>query len=119
MIVGGICPPFLRAETGDWFLHPQRALRVRQLGVEMIKLGARSVSSYRPVIGGLAALNSIGFYVMFVYVVSWLQTVDGVAPARSLEITSAAEAGLMRRSTASVSSNVPSRSRMTAWELGR
>ena len=40
-MVGGICPPFLRAETGDWFLHPQRALRVRQLGVEMIKLGAQ------------------------------------------------------------------------------
>ena len=37
-------------------------------------------------LGGLAALNSIGFYVMFVYVVSWLQFADKMAPAQALDI---------------------------------
>ncbi len=42
-----------------------------------------------PLLARLAALsvfNSVGFYLMFVYLVSWLQLADGVAPARALEI---------------------------------
>jgi MHS family proline/betaine transporter-like MFS transporter len=35
-------------------------------------------------LAGLAAFNAIGFYLMFLYVVSWLQSVDGLAPARAL-----------------------------------
>jgi len=34
----------------------------------------------------LAVFDAVAFYVMFVYVVSWLQTVDGIPPARALEI---------------------------------
>ena len=30
--------------------------------------------------------NSVGFYLMFVYIVSWLQLADGIAPAQALEI---------------------------------
>ena len=37
-------------------------------------------------LAGLAAFGAVGFYLMFLYVVSWLQLVDGVAPARALEI---------------------------------
>jgi MFS transporter, MHS family, proline/betaine transporter len=37
--------------------------------------------------GGLASY-AVGFYVAFVYIVSWLQTADGIAPARALEINS-------------------------------
>ncbi len=37
-------------------------------------------------LAGLAMLNSVGFYLMFVYIVSWLQQVDGVAPSRALDI---------------------------------
>jgi MHS family proline/betaine transporter-like MFS transporter len=37
---------------------------------------------------GLSLLNAVGFYVSFVYLVSWLQTADGIAPARALEINS-------------------------------
>ena len=37
-------------------------------------------------LAGLAVFNAIGFYVMFVYAVSWLQLVDGVSPARALDI---------------------------------
>jgi MFS transporter, MHS family, proline/betaine transporter len=39
-------------------------------------------------LAGLSVFNSVGFYLMFVYIVSWLQFADGVAPARALEINS-------------------------------
>lgn len=50
-----------------------------------------TVRNQGPLLGRLAALsvfNSIGFYLMFVYIVSWLQFADGIAPARALEINS-------------------------------
>ena len=37
-------------------------------------------------LAGLSAFNAVGFYLMFVYIVSWLQLVDGIAPAHALEI---------------------------------
>jgi MHS family proline/betaine transporter-like MFS transporter len=37
-------------------------------------------------LAGLAVFNSVGFYLMFVYIVSWLQQADGIAPAAALEI---------------------------------
>ena len=37
-------------------------------------------------LAGLAVFNSVGFYVIFVYVVSWLQFTDGVSPSRALDI---------------------------------
>jgi MHS family proline/betaine transporter-like MFS transporter len=40
-------------------------------------------------LSGLSVFNSVGFYLMFVYIVSWLQLADGVAPARALEINTA------------------------------
>jgi MHS family proline/betaine transporter-like MFS transporter len=45
---------------------------------------------WRIVLGfaGLSVFNAVGFYVSFVYLVSWLQSADGVAPARALEINS-------------------------------
>jgi MFS transporter, MHS family, proline/betaine transporter len=45
---------------------------------------------WRIVLGfaGLSVFNAVGFYVSFVYLVSWLQTADGIAPARALEINS-------------------------------
>ncbi len=36
----------------------------------------------------LSVFNAVPFYVSFVYLVSWLQTADGIAPARALEINS-------------------------------
>jgi MHS family proline/betaine transporter-like MFS transporter len=39
-------------------------------------------------IAGLSVFFAAGFYVTFVYLVSWLQTADGIAPARALEINS-------------------------------
>src|SRR5262249_24725426 len=37
---------------------------------------------------GLSVFNAVTFYVGFVYLVSWLQTADGIAPSRALEINS-------------------------------
>ena len=34
----------------------------------------------------LSVFNAVGFYVMFVYIVSWLQLADGIAPAQALGI---------------------------------
>jgi MHS family proline/betaine transporter-like MFS transporter len=56
------------------------------------------VLNHRALLLRLAALsvfNSVGFYVMFVYVVSWLQLVDGVAPARALGINTLSMAVLL------------------------
>ena len=39
-------------------------------------------------LAGLSVFNSVGFYLMFVYIVGWLQFADGIAPARALEINS-------------------------------
>ena len=45
---------------------------------------------WRTVLGfaGLSVFNAVGFYVSFVYLVTWLQNADHVAPARALEINS-------------------------------
>jgi MHS family proline/betaine transporter-like MFS transporter len=37
-------------------------------------------------LAGISAYAAVAFYLMFVYIVSWLQLVDGVAPARALDI---------------------------------
>ena len=52
---------------------------------------------WRIVLGfaGLSVFNAVGFYVGFVYLVSWLQTADGIAPARALEINSLSMAVLL------------------------
>src|SRR4051812_12732702 len=45
---------------------------------------------WRVVLGfaGLSVFNAVGFYVSFVYLVSWLQNADGIPPSRALEINS-------------------------------
>ena len=48
-----------------------------------------TLKNHRPLLLRLAALsvfNSVGFYLMFVYIVSWLQLADGIAPAQALTI---------------------------------
>jgi MHS family proline/betaine transporter-like MFS transporter len=51
-----------------------------------------TIRNHGPLLGKLAALsvfNSVGFYLMFVYIVSWLQFADNIAPATALAINSA------------------------------
>ena len=50
-----------------------------------------TVRNHGPLLARLAALsvfNSVGFYLIFVYIVSWLQSVDKISPAHALEINS-------------------------------
>jgi MFS transporter, MHS family, proline/betaine transporter len=39
-------------------------------------------------LASVSVFKAVGFYVSFVYLVSWLQTADGVPPARALEMNS-------------------------------
>jgi MHS family proline/betaine transporter-like MFS transporter len=41
-------------------------------------------------LAGFAVFNSVSFYLVFLYVASWLQTVDGIAPAHALSINTLA-----------------------------
>jgi MFS transporter, MHS family, proline/betaine transporter len=40
-------------------------------------------------LGGLSVFLAVGFYLMFLYIASWLQTADGIAPKHALEISTA------------------------------
>ena len=37
-------------------------------------------------LAGVSVFGAVGFYLMFVYIVSWLQFADGIAPAQALTI---------------------------------
>ena len=37
-------------------------------------------------LGGLSVFIAVGFYLMFLYIATWLQTADGIAPQHALEI---------------------------------
>src|SRR5581483_6562915 len=57
-----------------------------------------ALRKHRPLLLRLAALsvfNSVGFYLMFVYIVSWLQLADGIPPARALGINTISMALLL------------------------
>jgi MHS family proline/betaine transporter-like MFS transporter len=48
-----------------------------------------TLRDHRPLLlwlAGLTVYGSVGFYLIFLYVVSWLQFADGVSPAHALEI---------------------------------
>jgi MHS family proline/betaine transporter-like MFS transporter len=50
---------------------------------------AETIRNHGWLVGRFAALsvfNAVAFYVSFVFIVSWLQTADGLPPARALEI---------------------------------
>ena len=46
-------------------------------------------------IAGLVAFAAVSFFLTFLYVVSWLQTVDGIAPERALTINTASLGALI------------------------
>jgi MHS family proline/betaine transporter-like MFS transporter len=46
-------------------------------------------------VAGVAIFNAVGFYLMFLYIVTWLQGVDGVSPARALEINTVSMVALL------------------------
>jgi MHS family proline/betaine transporter-like MFS transporter len=75
--------------------HVQETVKPRAKGRSPL---VETVRSHGPLLARLAALsifNSVGFYLMFVYIVSWLQLVDGMAPARALGINTLSMALLL------------------------
>ena len=46
-------------------------------------------------VAGLSVFFATSFYVTFVYLVTWMQTADGIAPARALEINSFSMAAVL------------------------
>ena len=60
--------------------------------------GGRVQGAGARLLGRLAALsvfNSVGFYLMFVYIVTWLELVDGIPPAHALGINTISMAALL------------------------
>jgi MHS family proline/betaine transporter-like MFS transporter len=87
-LVVGIAGYFLRRHVLETAL-PER--RERAPIVETLHDHWRLVLGF----AGLSVFNAVGFYVGFVYLVSWLQTADGIAPAHALEINSLSMAALL------------------------
>jgi MFS transporter, MHS family, proline/betaine transporter len=58
--------------------------RARPPIVETLHDHWRAVAGF----AGLSVYSAVSFYIGFVYLVSWLQTADGIPPSRSLEINS-------------------------------
>src|SRR5262249_4608457 len=57
-----------------------------------------TVRQYGPLLArlaGLAVFNSVGFYLMFVYIVSWLQLAAGSPPAKALAINTSSRSVLL------------------------
>ena len=46
-------------------------------------------------LAGLTAFAAVGFQAAFIYVVNWLQLVDGVAPERALDINTVSMAAMI------------------------
>jgi MHS family proline/betaine transporter-like MFS transporter len=56
--------------------------RMRAPIVETLRDHRRVVATF----AGLSVFSAVTFYIGFVYMVSWLQTADGIPPSRALEI---------------------------------
>lgn len=57
------------------------------------------VRNHRPLhlwLAGVSVFGAVAFYLMFVYVVSWLQLADKIAPAHALAINTACMLGMTR-----------------------
>lgn len=78
-LIVGIAGYLLRRHLSD---EPKAAGAKRAPLVETLQLHRRLLVH----LAGLSLFNAVGFYLLFVYIVSWLQLADGIAPARALEI---------------------------------
>jgi MHS family proline/betaine transporter-like MFS transporter len=82
-ILVGIAGFFLRGHGPD---DPIKVGSARSPLLETMRHHWRLVAQ----LAGLSAFNGVSFYVMFVYVASWLQTADGISPAHALRSTPSA-----------------------------
>jgi len=86
LVVGGI-GLVLRRHVQDMNLTPHPRSPIVETFREHKRLMLR--------IAGLAAFGTVSFYLMFLYAVSWLQLVDGVAPDRALDINTVSMAAII------------------------
>ena len=59
---------------------------------------ASMISNHLPLVlrfAGMACLFAVSYYLMFLYVVSWLQMADGIAPTHSLAVATLSETALI------------------------
>ena len=75
---------------GGYVLRQQMVETIATERRERAPIAETLQDHWRTVLGfaGLSVFNAVGFYVSFVFLVSWLQTADHIAPARALEINS-------------------------------
>ena len=75
---------------GGYLLRQQMVETIATARRERAPIAETLQDHWRTVLGfaGLSVFNAVGFYVSFVFLVSWLQTADHIAPARALEINS-------------------------------
>ena len=76
-----------------WYLEddPPRPAPATSPIVDTLRHHGRLVAR----VAGVAIFNAVGFYLMFLYIVTWLQDVNGVGPARALEINTASMVALL------------------------
>jgi MFS transporter, MHS family, proline/betaine transporter len=80
-LVIGVAGYILRRQMLETIAMPRRE---RGPIMETLQDHRRTVLGF----AGLSVFNAVGFYVSFVYLVSWLQNADHIAAARALEINS-------------------------------
>src|SRR5215813_12561585 len=78
-LVAGIAGYFLRRQVLETGVAEKRK---RAPIVETLHDHWRVIAAF----AGLSVFSAVTFYIAFVYMVSWLQTADGIPPSRSLEI---------------------------------
>jgi MHS family proline/betaine transporter-like MFS transporter len=88
-LVVGVAGYLLRRGVGEAPMAGK--VRPRSPLVEAFRHHGRLIAR----LAGVAAFCAVGFYLMFLYIVSWLQFVDGVAPARALTINTASMAAMI------------------------
>jgi MFS transporter, MHS family, proline/betaine transporter len=70
---------------------PKKALAAHSPLLETLRKHSRLLAW----LASFAAFNAVTFYISFVYIVSWLQFADGIAPALALGINTASMAALL------------------------
>ena len=81
----GVAGLYLRREPPP--LHDKQHDQIQQKNPLMVALHDHWRVMLR--VSGVSMVNAVAFYLLFVYLVSWLQMVDGMAPQQALEINTA------------------------------
>ena len=75
--------------------HVQEEPKVHKKGRSPLVETMRNHSPLLLRLAAVSVFNSVGFYLMFVYIVTWLELVDGIPPAHALGINTISMAALL------------------------